>query len=387
MKTRVFGIRCADYDKVEEKIGELLSWMGGIDSFVAATERIVLKPNLLRQARPEQAITTHPDLLTAVGKEVIAAGADPVVADSPGSGYQYRPKTLSRIYQTCGLTASCSEAGIGLNFDTRAREVFYPEGRLIKRFEVITPVLESAGVINLCKLKTHVLTGLTGAVKNSFGVIPGLYKPGYHAKLRDKERFAGMLLDLSSFVAPRLSIMDAVLAMEGDGPGSGEPRQVGLILASTNPLALDVVAAEIMGIDHNTNQLLIEARKRGMTPTRLDEVELVGIEKSELRVSDFKLPSTIYRETGSWGSALWKHLLAPLCKNSMSIKPVIDMEQCVACGSCCESCPEEAITMVDQEYAEIDPNLCIRCYCCHEMCRYDAVSLHKSLLYRMVNRL
>ncbi len=360
--------------------------MGGIDSYVSAGEKIVLKANLLLPAKTEQAVTTHPAVLAAVGKGLIDSGADPVIADSPGSGYKYNRKMLTRVYQTCGLESHCREAGIELNFDFSAGEVSYPEGELIKRFEVISPVLEADGVINVCKLKTHLFMHMTGAVKNSFGVIPGLTKPGYHAKLKDNARFAAMLLDLSNYVAPRLSIMDAVLAMQGDGPGSGQPRQVGLLLASTNPLALDVVAGEIMGIDRSRNALLQEAGRRGMTPTRLEEVELIGLEPSELRLPDFKLPSTIYGETGFGDLSWWQKILVPLFKNGMSVKPVIHRENCVACGSCYESCPEEAISMVDQEYAEIDPKKCIRCYCCHEMCRYDAVSLQKSLLYKLVNR-
>ncbi|MCF8106972.1 MAG: DUF362 domain-containing protein [Desulfohalobiaceae bacterium] len=386
MDKTVFAVRCPDYDQVGGKISELMARMGGIGSYVSAGEKIVLKANLLLPAGPEKAVTTHPAVLNAAGKVLLDSGARPVIADSPGSGYRYNRKMLTRIYRTCGLDPFCREAGIELNFDFSSREVFYPEGELIKRFEVITPVLEADGVINVCKLKTHLFMHMTGAVKNSFGVIPGLTKPGYHAKLKDNARFAAMLLDLSSYVAPRLSIMDAVVAMEGEGPGSGEPRQVGLLLASTNPLALDVVAGEIMGIDRDRNTLLQEAGRRGMTPTRLEEVELVGLEKPGLRLPDFKLPSTIYGEPESGGFPWWLNLVAPLFKNGMTVKPVINRENCVACGSCYESCPEEAISLVDQEYAEIDPKKCIRCYCCHEMCRYDAVSLQKSLLYKLVNR-
>ena len=314
------------------------------------------------------------------------AGATAILADSPGSGFKYNEKMLKRIYRTCGLKETCETAGIKLNFDTSAEEVSYPEGKLIKRFEVITPILESDGVLNLCKLKTHLFMHMTGAVKNSFGVIPGLTKPGYHAKLRDPEHFANMLIDLSNFVAPRLSIMDAVVGMEGEGPNAGDPRHVGLILASTNPFAIDVVAGEIIGIDSQKNTVLTEAAKRGLGPTRLDEVHLVGIEKSDLRVPDFKLPATIYGETGLGGLPWYQRLLSPSFKDGMSVKPRIDKEKCIACGSCYEACPVDAITLYEKEYSEIDDDKCIRCYCCHEMCQYDAVFLHKSLLYRFVNR-
>jgi uncharacterized protein (DUF362 family)/NAD-dependent dihydropyrimidine dehydrogenase PreA subunit len=386
MDNRVFAVHCTAYDQAEEQLAALLEMLGGMGAFVSGGEKIVLKANLLAAAAPAQAVTTHPAIVSAVGRQVTAEGAIPSVADSPGSGYKYTEKTLKRIYRVCELEKPCEQAGIQLNFDTSARGVSFPDGHLIKRFEVITPVAAADGVLNLCKLKTHMFMHMTGAVKNSFGVIPGLTKPGYHAKLKDTARFADMLLDLSNFVAPRLSIMDAVVAMEGRGPNSGSPRRVGLILAATNPLALDVAAGEILGIDPAQNPLLAAAARRGMGPTRMQEIELIGMAKSDLRVPGFKLPETIYGATGLGRMPWWQQLLLPLFKDGMSVKPVIDKKVCVACGACHDSCPMDAITLHTKEYAEIDDSRCIRCYCCHEMCQYDAVALHKSLLYRLVNR-
>ena len=170
-----------------------------------------LKANLLAAAEPEEAITTHPAVTAAAGKMAKAAGAAPVIADSPGSGFQYTEGTLKRDYRTCGMYDAAAEAGIDVNLDTTYQAISFPEGVLAKRLDVITPVVKADGVFNLCKLKTHTYMGMTGAVKNHFGIIPGLAKPGYHAKLHDTDRFADMLLDLAAYVAPRVSIMDAVL--------------------------------------------------------------------------------------------------------------------------------------------------------------------------------
>ncbi len=386
MDNKVFAVRCPDYDQAKVKMTELFKLMGGIGAFVSEGENIILKANLLLGAEPEKAVTTHPEIVVSTGKIVKDSGAVPLVADSPGSGYKYNEKMLKRIYGVCGLEQSCNHAKIQLNFDTTFKEISYPDGRLIKRFEVITPILQSDGVLNLCKLKTHLFMHMTGAVKNSFGVIPGLTKPGYHAKLRDTERFADMLIDLSNFVAPRLSIMDAVVGMEGEGPNAGVPRKVGLILASKNPFALDVIAGEIMGIDRDKNPVLIAAEKRNIGPTRLEDVDLIGVEKSALRIPDFKLPSTIYGNTGFGSVPVWQKLLVPLLKDGMSVKPRINRDKCMACASCHDSCPVQAITMNKDSYAEIDEAKCIRCYCCHEMCKYDAIALQKNLLYRLLNR-
>jgi len=383
MDHRVYVVTCPDYDQVEERLSELLALMGGITQFISPGETIVLKPNLLQAAPPEKAITTHPAVVAAVAKVVKEAGAAAVIADSPGSGYRYNEKTLDRVYRACQMNVAAEKTGAALNRDTTYQAVSFPEGRLVKRFEVITPVLEADAVFNLCKLKTHVLTGITGAVKNLFGVIPGLTKPGYHAKLREKDHFSGALLDLAACISPRLSIIDAVVGMEGDGPGAGDPRQVGLLLAATNPLTLDVVASEIIVLPRENNPLLIEAEKRDLYPNRLDEIDLVGADKADLRIPDFALPSTFLAGTGI--SVWWHKALSAMFGSTLSATPRVRREQCVACDVCRDACPVHAITVIEGKHAFIDKRKCIRCYCCHEMCPNDAIQLHTSWLNRLVS--
>jgi len=384
---RVFVVRCPDYDQAEEKIAELLTMMGGMGQFAAPGEKIVLKVNLLQPTAPEKAITTHPAVVAAVGRMAKKEGARPVIADSPGGGYRYAEKSLVGFYQKSGMLKAAEEAGIEVNLDATYRAVFFPGGELVKRFKVITPVLEADGVFNLCKLKTHTFMSMTGAVKNNFGVIPGLAKPGYHAKLVDKGQFAGMLLDLAEYVSPRISIMDAVVGMEGEGPGSGGiPRRVGLLLAAQSQLALDIVASEIMGLSRENNPVLVEAEKRGLYPTRLEQVQVIGADKSDLRIPGYKLPATILDGTGFTNLPLWQRALAPLFKTGFTVKPLVIRDECTACGVCRDSCPMEVITIVDGNYAQIDDQDCIRCYCCHEMCPDDAIELRSSLLHRIVGR-
>jgi len=385
----VFAAPCEDYQDAPEALDRLLKMMSGIGRFVCAGESVILKPNLLRAARPEEAVTTHPSVVAAVGRAVVAQGARAIIADSPGSGYRYTEAVLRRTYDVCGMADAAREAGAELNFDTGHEIVPHPEGRLVKRFEVITPVLRADGLINLCKLKTHVFTGMTGAVKNLFGVIPDLIKPGYHAKLADGRRFAGMLLDLADLIAPRLSIMDAVVGMEGDGPGSGDPRKVGWLLASESALALDAVAAEIMGLPREQNPLLLEAEARGMSAARVQDVEVIGATVEELRLPGFRLPGTRATGVGISGSAWWQRPLAALLRSAMSLRPEVVPERCIACGACVRACPEHVIALVDaggRQAARIDQRGCIRCYCCHEMCPEDAIELRRSLLHRLANR-
>jgi len=386
MDNKVYAIKCESYDEAPQKLIELLEMMGGIEKFVNPGEKVALKVNLLRAAAPEEAVTTHPTIASTIGKLAKATGSEPFIVDSPGAGYRHDEATLKKLYDKTGMYAAAEEAGIPVDMGTTFEETSYPDGRFIKRFEALTSILEADAVINLCKMKTHSFMYATGAVKNSFGVIHGLHKPGYHAKLQDTARFAKMLLDLSNFVAPRLSIMDAVVAMEGEGPGMGDPRQVGLLLAAQEPLALDVVAGEIMGLNRDNNPVLLAAEKMGQLPNRLDEVRLIGADIDDLRIPDYKFPATIFDGVGFGDLNWWQRAMQPLFKDGMSVKPKIIRKSCTACGACKEACPMDCITVIPKEYAEIEDKYCIRCYCCHEMCAFESIELKRSLLHRLMNR-
>ena len=384
MENKVYIVRCKDYDDVEDKLGVLIDLMGGMGRFAKQGEKIVLKVNLLREARPAEAVSTHPSVVAAVGRLARETGAVPVIADSPGGGYRYTRKTLDKIYHTNRMHQAANQAGITVNWDTTSRPVSYADGILTKHFDIITPVYEADAVFNLCKMKTHLFTVMTGAIKNIFGVIPGLAKTGYHAKLHDMQRFTGMLLDLAQYVSPRLTIMDAVLAMEGDGPGTGDPRSVGLLIGSENPLALDVVATEIMGLKRTENPVIMEAERRALKPNRLEDIEVIGADLADVKVPDFKRTRVSAGNLGLDRMPWYQRLLEPLFKDAFTVRPRVIWERCIACGTCIEGCPMEAISFVN-ERAFIEDDKCIRCYCCHEICPEEAIGLHSSWLYQLIN--
>ena len=385
-ETQVYAASCPDYSQAEACIRALVEQMGGMGRFVRPGERIVLKANLLRAAPPESAICTHPAVVEAVAKLVKEAGGTPVICDSPG-GALHKEAVLRSLYEKTGMAAAAAAAGAELSMDSSTRTVSLPEGRVLRQAEIITPVAEADGVIDLCKMKTHVLMSMTGAVKNLFGVIPGLSKVGYHATHPDHATFADVLLDLTGYVKPRLSLMDGILAMEGDGPGSsGTPRQAGLLLAAANPLALDTAAGAIMNLPRQDNPVLLAAERRGLTPCRMEDVELIGGTVEELRMADYKFPASTKSNLMDFLGPLARPA-ERLCKKALSQTPRIDGAKCVGCGICAKSCPGQAIAMTAPgKKARISQKACIHCYCCHELCPQKAVELHQSWLGRLLTK-
>lgn len=382
MAYRVYAVPCPDYGGAELAIRQTVAAMGGMERFVRPGERILLKANLLRAAPPESAICTHPAVVAAMAKLVKEAGGTAVIGDSPG-GALHKESVLRGLYEKTGMTRAAEEAGAELALDPSARLVDLPEGQVLRQAEIIAPVLDTDGAFDLCKMKTHVFMSMTGAVKNSFGIIPGLAKVGFHGSHPSHEQFAQVLLDLAGFLNPRLCVMDAVLAMEGEGPGSsGTPRQVGLLLLSDNPLALDVIAGEIMGLPRDRNPVLLAAAARGLSPTRPEEIQLVGAELDQLRIPDYRLPKFVWEDLMGFLGPLTR-AAHRLTKGMLTQTPHIMEDRCVGCAICKNACPGKAITMTGKGgKARVHPRSCIHCYCCHELCPQQAVELRRGWLGR-----
>ena len=382
MGYQVFAVPCADYAGAEAALRKAVADMGGMERFVRPGERILLKANLLRPAPPESAICTHPAVIGAIAAMVQEAGGTAWIADSPGGALQ-KESVLRGLYEKTGVAQAAQQVGAQLCLDASSRLVDLPEGKVLRQAEIISPVLDADGIFDLCKMKTHVFMGMTGAVKNSFGIIPGLTKVGFHGSHPDKAQFAQVLLDLIGFMNPRLSVMDGILAMDGEGPGaSGTPRPVGLLLLADNPLALDVIAGEIMGLPRSSNPILLAAEARGLSPTRWEEIELVGARLEDLRIPDYKFPANVRGNLMEFLGPL-AGPAGKLCKRVLSQTPKIRTDACVGCGICKSACPGKAISMdAPGGKARIDPRACIHCYCCHELCPQKAVALRQNWLGR-----
>lgn len=387
MKDIVSLTRCANYERknVLRAVEESITNLGGLDIiFKKDNPRIFLKVNLLRAAKPEEAVTTHPEVVYALAKILKENGASVVIGDSPGTGTPYKEKSLRKVYRKCGLIDAAEDAGVELNYDTRVETVSYREGRLIKQFNAIKPALDADVLISLAKGKTHSFTYVTGAVKNLFGMVPGFEKAGYHFKLQSIDRFSKMLVDICECVKPELSFIDAIVCMEGDGPSAGNPTEAGALIASWNPHAADAVFCDVIGIDGRSIPTIKEAMSRNLL--ELENMEVIGANIADMRVNDFKMPVTFGIGDGLLGEGALQPVLRPLFKDAFTVKPTILKEACIGCGICVKSCPVSAIVLKNK-VAVIDSDKCIRCYCCHEMCPHHSIELSGTALYKIMSKI
>ncbi|HHT49441.1 MAG TPA: DUF362 domain-containing protein [Firmicutes bacterium] len=365
--------RCSSYSrkKVEGAVQNCLQALGGLEKFVCSGQKVLVKPNLLAAEPPERGVDTHPEVVRAVLKELLALGAKPIVGDSPGVG------SLSSVAQKAGIAEVCRELNVPLGVFNREITVKAPEGKILKSFPLVEEISQVDVIINLPRIKTHGLTRLTGAVKNLFGCVAGLRKGEMHFRLQQAEYFQEMLIDLALTLKPALTVVDGVMAMEGGGPRNGNLRLMGLILAGANPFAVDATIARLIGLTPLEVPLLALAARREIPGLKEGEVRICGEQLNEFILADFQVPPA---KTNI-------NLRAPkvvtnLFRRYVSGYPVFK-DNCLQCGICLQGCPAQVISK-GQHGMEIDDRRCIRCYCCQEFCPHDAILIKKPFFGRFL---
>ncbi|MBI5485222.1 MAG: DUF362 domain-containing protein [Deltaproteobacteria bacterium] len=361
-----------EYSKVYSGILSLLEPLGGIAAFVDKGELILLKPNMLSGKLPEQAVTTHPMVVRVVADMVCQAGGTVLIGDSPGIG------SFRKVAARSGIAAAAKESGSELvDFD----DVLEVRGSgTFRRLSIARAYWEADKVINLPKLKTHEMMTMTCAVKNLFGAVVGAEKAGWHLKAgASREQFARLLLEIYLLKKPVLNIVDGIIAMEGNGPGSGDPIQLGIMIAGINPVAVDVVAGRLAGLP--SDMLYIEREAAGMKlpGSSLDEIVICGTPLEQVKHRGFRLPAGLDAQFGLPG------FLKKALKRYLTSYPVAG-KNCLLCGICRDACPPEAITIINSALS-VDNARCIRCWCCRELCPHDAMEVKKGLLLRLYNGL
>ena len=376
-KSRVILLPCKEYE--EEEIYSLLkkgfSLLGGVESLIGKEEQILLKPNLLKKAEIEKAVITHPIVVGALARILREEGYNRIMlADSCGNG------TTSKVIQGTGMDAYLEKYHIPAVDYKEPVMVSYPQGIQAKDFILPKELTEADCVISVSKMKTHALERITGAVKNSYGFIYGRQKAIGHTRYPSADSFARMLADLNKMVKPRLYLMDGIVAMEGNGPGAGDPVPMNVLLMSTDPVALDSVFARLVYLDPALVPTNYHGEKMGLGTWKEEEISILLHTGEEISAAeavkrfgkpDFKVDRKRIRQN------IWTRMAKAL--NLFQKKPYIQADLCVKCGICVNSCPvpEKAVDFrkgKDQPPV-YDYKKCIRCFCCQEMCPKKAIKV------------
>ena len=372
---RIILARCDNYDlpRVRSAILQLLEPLGGMGAFVRPGERVLLKPNMLSVKTPEQAVTTHPAVVRVVSELVREAGGRVLIGDSPGIG------GFQRVADKSGIARAAAESGAELVEFTATIDL--PGSGTFRRITVAKAYWEADKIINLPKLKTHEMMTMTCAVKNLFGAVVGAEKAGWHLKAgASREQFARLLLEIYLLKKPVLNIVDAIVAMEGNGPGSGDPIHVGALIAGVNPVAVDMVAGRLAGIPNDLLHVEREARRMGLAGTAWEDIEIVGDLLDGFPSKPFKLPNGLDVQFGL------PTFLNTILKRQLTSFPIADRQLCVLCGICRDACPPGAIEIKNSALS-VDQERCIRCWCCRELCPHDAMLVRRGLVLKIVSAL
>lgn len=372
--------KCVSYDASE--VYAALERVVDLD-WVSPGMHIGIKANLVTFSKPEAAATTHPSLLVALIKMLCERGATVTVGDSPGG--IYTGIYLDRVYAATGLKV-VEKAGGKLNRDFSVKEAEFEAAHAAKTF-TYTGWLDCCDeIINFCKLKTHGMMSMSGAAKNMFGAVPGTVKPEYHYRFPEPADFANMIVDLDEYFKPRLSIVDAVVGMEGNGPTSGKPRHIGMLIASENPHAADLVGAAVIGLKPSEVPTLVAAQRRGLAPESVSELELVGGELNDFIITDYELVKTTRSLRFNRDSEkFFGKLASRFMDKALASYPRLTPQKCVGCRECDKVCPADAIKMVDKKPV-IDRKRCIRCFCCQEFCPKAAMTVHRPPLAKLLSK-
>ena len=378
-RPKVSIARAQDYDPIQiyDAIEYSVRLIGGLEKIVKPNDRVFVKINHLSPPTPpERGIVTHPVFVEAVLKLLKDFRANITVGDDIDPGTEDG-------FQVSGIRQVCDKAGIRL---VNLRETGFIEtecnGFLLDKVYISKIALDADVIINLPKFKTHSLTVFTGGVKNMYGTIPQGLRTRFHYEYLKREDFSQLLVDIFSAVKPHLTIMDGIMAMEGEGPASGKLVKLGVILASHDAVALDAVATKIIGLEPLRIYTTRYSDERHLGVGNLQNIDVVGEKLGDVSVPGFRPPA-------SYTNIILRRipgLLSGILQEQMTIRPHVIESNCTGCLECLKVCPTTAIAE-QGEIVRIHQDVCIQCMCCHEVCRFNAILPRRPVIGRAISSL
>jgi len=376
MKSVVAVRKCNEYDPAQlaRSLEKVLDDLGGLQSFVKRGDRVLLKPNMLKAASPDKAVVTHPSFVETIAAMLLDFGCTPFVGDSPPLG------NLARVLSKSGYDGFMKRMNVRAAPFVDKTPLECSEGRLFRHIEIAGEVFQYDAIFNLPKVKTHCQMFLTLAVKNLFGTIIGTDKASLHLSAgKDFDLFATVLVQIFEKVRPAVSILDGILAMEGNGPNSGKPRHLGVVAASTDGVAMDATICRLLGLPVEKLRTCVIGEALGLGNADSELIEVVGDDLAGFPLRDFAPPKSM---TVTWNMSRGNRLRGFL-ESHVATRPEIDSAVCLNCGICLKHCPPGAISE-DNGNMVIDRKKCISCFCCHELCGNEAVQIVRPWLGRVL---
>lgn len=369
--------KCNDYneDEVKAIMDKIIAFYDELKDIKEGT-KVVIKANLVSAMAPEKGATTHPLLIKVLTDYLIARKCSVTVGDSPGG--VFTSMYLKNVYKATKMDTT----GAKLNDNFNTKKVSYPDAKVLKTFEYTSYLDDADLIINISKLKTHGMMGMSASVKNLFGTIPGTLKPEYHYRFPNHEDFAQMLIDLNEYFKPSINIIDGIIGMEGNGPTAGTPKKANIMLSSPNPYELDYIASKIMGL----NPMEVPTIKVSID-NKLCNPDLIMLNDNldNYLIKDYELIKSgslwFMNENGSF----LQKIVAKITKRLFANKPEAQKSKCIGCGKCAKVCPAKAITM-ESGKPKIDRSKCIKCYCCQEFCPVSAMKVKTSFIMKMLHK-
>ncbi len=370
--------RCDSYElsEVERALWRGLDLLSAGSFLPDAGQTVFLKTNLLMAKSPESAVVTHPVVVEAVARYFKERGVKVIIGDSPGG--PFLPGLLKAAYQAAGLIGVAERTGSLLNYDVSVATVSASVRDRTNTFPMVKAMLTANAIISIAKLKTHSMMMYSGAAKNMYGAIAGMAKVDYHLRLPEYHDFAHLLVDVCETVKPVFSIIDGIVAMEGNGPSGGTPRQVGALIMGQNPYAADWVGAGVLGMEPDDVPMLAAARERGLVQP--ENVSVLDESLAALQIPDLQLPDS--RPIHFYNTKL-PSFLSDWLDNRIKPRVRVDRNGCIGCGKCVAHCPPRAMELVGKVPC-IDNKKCICCFCCQELCPEKAIEIYRGWLGRFL---